>query len=367
MLNMRAIMKFLFKSPWDDRDDNFFSKKKIIFPDNFNFNFSNFFNFNKFKIFLVLLVLVILWLASGIYSVGEGSRSVVTRFGKFVRLAHPGLNYHLPFPIEKKFITKVDHSRRIEIGYRSYGNLDVRRAVNYGGSSGASKDVLNESIMLTGDENIVELNADVMWHIHDLPSFLFNVLNPEITLKSVSESALRDVIGNSNISAILSDQKQIITNKVEALIQETLDLYKMGVTVEQVQLLKAEPPKEVIKSYRDVQTSKADKERDINYAHAYSNDILPKARGDAERIKQESLAYEAEMLAKANGDVERFNALLYSYTENRQVTKKRLYFDSLSDVFSKGNMFILESNQILPHIDVLRNNQFLNKQHPENK
>ncbi len=355
---MKKILNLLYKSPWDDEENSFFTKKRNIFPKEFrNFNFNNFFNFKKTNLVLFIIIALLLWLASGLYSVKEGSRAVITRFGKFTKVATPGLNYHLPFPIEKKFIAKVDQSRRVEIGYRSYGSSDFRRN-SYDESS---KDVLNESIMLTGDENIVELNADIMWHILDLSSFLFNVLTPEATIKAVSESALRDVIGNSSISAILSDQKHSITTKVEALIQETLDLYNIGVKIEQVQLLKAEPPKEVIKAYRDVQTSKADKERDINYAYAYSNDIVPKARGDAEKMNQEALAYKAEIVAIAQGDVKRFNALLNAYLDNKAVTMQRLHLSYLSEIFNKSNMFVLDSNQLLPHIDVLKNNQIFQK------
>ncbi|KAF8818645.1 FtsH protease activity modulator HflK [Rickettsia endosymbiont of Cardiosporidium cionae] len=340
-------MHLLKKSPWDDLDDskntNIFSKKKYDFM-NFQFNFNS-----KFVLFIILAI-CLLWLTSGIYEIKEGSEAVVTRFGAFNRIAKPGLNYHLPNPIENKFIEKIAQSRRVEIGYRS-NNSSKHYGRYQNASNTAFRDIGNESIMLTGDENIIELNVDVMWHISDLKKYIFNVENPNATIKLVAESAIREVIGNTPIASVLSSQKQEITDKIEILIQSTLDQYNIGIKLEQVQLLKAEPPKEVIESYRDVQTSKADKEKEINQAQSYNNDVLPKARGEAAKLLQEADAYKQEIISKAKGDIDRFNSIYTEYLHSKEVTKNRLYLDTVRDILMNNSKVIIE-NSTLPHMDL---------------
>lgn len=332
------------KSPWkdfdNDKDYNIFTR-----PRKNQFNFDKFqfqFNFSTKTIILAVLALFVLWLASGIYEVKEGEEAAVTRFGRFVRKGYPGLNYHLPTPFEKIIIEKVKQSRRIEIGYRT--NNSMR-------SGGDTKNIVGESIMLTGDENIVSLNCDVMWHIGNLEDFIFNVQKPEETVKSTVESAVREVIGNTPISWVLSDQKQEITYKIEKLAQKILDSYNVGVMIEKVQLLKAEPPAEVIDAYRDVQTSKADKEKEINQAQAYNNKILPEARGAAAKIIEEAEGYREEVISRAEGDSQRFNAIYKQYVANKQVTRDRLYLDVVEEVLNGANKTII-NNALLPHMAI---------------
>lgn len=342
MLSKKYIPIFK-KSPWKDFDDD---KNNNIFtrPRKNQFNFDKFqfqFNFSTKTIILAILALFALWLASGIYEIKEGEEAAVTRFGRFVRKGYPGLNYHLPAPFEKVVIEKVKQSRRIEIGYRT----SIR------GSSDNTKNIVGESIMLTGDENIVALNCDVMWHINNLENFIFNVQKPEETVKSAVESAVREVIGNTPISWVLSDQKQEITYKIEKLAQKILDSYNVGVMIEKVQLLKAEPPAEVIDAYRDVQTSKADKEKEINQAQAYNNKILPEARGAAAKIIEEAEAYKEEIISKAEGDSQRFNAIYKQYAVSKQVTRDRLYLEVAEEVLSGSNKTII-NNALLPHMAI---------------
>lgn len=338
MLNYKNNQIFE-KSPWEDpNQDNIFTKSrkpKLNF-DSFQFNFD-------YRIIIAILVgLVVLWLGSGIYEIKEGEESAVIRFGKFARKGMPGLNYHLPAPIESIVIEKVNQSRRIEIGYRSNSNRGTSMRL-----------IPTESTMLTGDENIVDLNSDVMWHINDLEKFIFKVKNPKETVKNVSESAIREVIAQTPIASILSNQKQEITDKIEKLIQQILDNYNIGVTIETVQLLKAEPPAEVIDAYRDVQTSRADKEKDINQAQAYSNDILPQARGEAEKILQEAEGYKEEVIANAEGESKRFLAIYKQYIMNKQVTRDRLYLDNMEKVLQgTSNKVIMGSNTVLPHMAI---------------
>lgn len=346
------IFKNIFKkSPWDDSEkndndfSNLFTKKRRPQFDLNDFNL----NFNP-KIFIfAFVVLVLLWLSSGIYEVKEGEQAAVMRFGKFERIGLPGLNYHVPKPIEYVIIEKVNQSRRIEIGYRSTAGRNFKK------DGGDYKDVPSESIMLTGDENIIELNADVMWSIENLSDYVFRVVDQQDTVKAASESAIREVIGNTPISSVLSNQKQEITAKIETLIQQTLANYSIGVRIEQVQLLKAEPPREVIQSYRDVQTAKADKEKSINEAQAYSNDILPKARGNAAKAVAEAEGYKEEVLARAQGDSARFDHVYAQYVDHKEITKTRLYLDAMQEILAKTNKVILGVDGVLPHLQVGEN------------
>ncbi|MES2214491.1 MAG: FtsH protease activity modulator HflK [Pseudomonadota bacterium] len=339
------IDKLFIKSPWDNDSnerENIFAKQRKNGSQFFN-NFK--FEFNPKTILLACVALVLLWLASGIYPVKEGEEAVVVRFGKFVRTGTPGLNYHLPEPFEKVVIERVNQSRRVEIGYRSTTSTK-------GSRSEAARYITAESIMLTGDENLMDLNCDVMWHIRDLEAFVFNIANPEVAVKNAAESAIREVVGNTPISSILSNQKQEIADKIERLIQKILDQYKAGIVVEKVQLLKAEPPTDVIDSYRDVQTSKADKEKEINQAQSYSNDILPKARGRASEIIQEAEGYKQEVISKAEGDSKRFSAILDGYLHAKQVTKDRLYLETVEEVLKGSNKTIISAEGLLPHMNI---------------
>lgn len=349
----KLYTQILKKSPWGDfedesdkKTDNIFTRPRKGNKINFNDLYGKF-GFNNNIVIVVLFLLVGTWFATGIYEVKEGEEAAVTRFGKFVRKGFPGLNYHFPSPIEEVIIEKVNQSRRIEIGYRSTSayksNIDNNRVV------------AAESTMLTGDENIVALNCDVMWHINDLEKFIFNIVSPEDSVKTAAESAIREVIGNTPISSILSDQKQEITNKIEALTQKILDHYNAGVNIEKVQLLKAEPPAEVIDAYRDVQTSKADKEREINQAQSYNNDVLPKARGEAAKMVQEAEGYRQEVISRAEGNSQRFTAIYKQYTINKSITRDRLYLEAIEGVLMGSSKVIMGSKGILPHMAVQPN------------
>ena len=353
MIN-KLYMQIFKKSPWDDfegdNEDNIFTKKR---KDQFNLNDFNF-NFSGKAIFLILAALFLMWIASGIYKVQEGQQAIVMRFGKFHRVGLPGLNYHLPWPVEKEIIERVDQSRRVEIGYRSTGRARIGGAVS-------ARDVKTESLMLTGDENIIELNVDAMWHIKDLAQFTFNIDKPQETVKAAAESAIREVIGNTPITSVLSNKKQDVAVKIEELIQQILDQYESGVEIEQVKLLKAEPPKEVIAAYRDVQTAKADKEKVINESEAYMNDILPKARGESARIMQKAEGYKAEVISKAKGNASRFNAIYRQYAASKDVTRNRLYLETIESILEESDKIIMGGDGMLPHMSVNQKNLFENK------
>ena len=280
------------------------------FFDNFKNQIKNTFGSNKKNFVSAILILIILWLLSGFYKVNANEQGVVLRFGEWVRTTSPGLHYHLPYPIEIAKTPKVTKVNKTEIGFRVIGT--------------SQRMLLEESLMLTGDENIVDINFSVFWVIKDAGKFLFNIRNPEKTTKSVSESVMREVIANTAIASVLAEGRKEIELQSIQEIQLVLDNYGSGVQITQLQLQKVDPPDQVIDSFRDVQRARADKEKIINEAKAYRNDIIPKARGEGAQIIQQSEAYKKEVIARSEGDINRFNSILSSYKNNESVTKNRI-------------------------------------------
>ena len=320
---MKWILNMNANSPWgnnskgsgsngsndnynDDYLNNIQKKLKDMFPKS-----------NPFNFYLVFIILLVLWSLSGFYRVGTDEQGVVTRFGEYVRTTEPGLHYHLPYPIEYVLKPKVTKVNRIEVGFRN--------SQSQFSNSQQTRQIPEEALMLTGDENIVDLNFTIFWIINDAKEYLFNVRNPEITIKSIGESVMREKIGQTPIDPILSEGKSIIEEDVKNLVQEVLDYYAAGILVTQVQLQKADPPELVIESYRDVQRAKTDEQRLRNEAEAYRNDIIPKARGEAERTVQEAEAYKKEVVAKAEGEAQRFISVYNSYKDSKDVTRERIY------------------------------------------
>ena len=294
---------------------------------------------NKKSFISALLVLLVIWIISGFYKVNANEQGVVLRFGKWIATTQPGLRYHLPYPIEIAKTPKVTKVNKTEIGFRTFRE---------------SKRILSEeSLMLTGDENIVDINFSVFWVIKDAGKFLFNLRSPEKSIKSVSESVMREVIANSEISSVLAEGRRDIEIKSIEAIQTVLDNYGSGVQITQLQLQKVDPPDQVIDSFRDVQRARADKEKFINEAIAYRNDIIPKARGEAAKIVQESEAYKKEVVARSEGDANRFNSILKSYKKNEDVTKNRIYLETLEEVLQNANKVIIDTKQgsgVLPYL-----------------
>ena len=210
-----------------------------------------------------------------------------------------------------------------------------------------------ESLMLTGDENIVDINFSVFWVIKDAGKYLFNLRDPANSIKSVSESVMREVIGNSRIASVLAEGRKDIELQSIQDIQLVLDNYGSGVQITQLQLQKVDPPDQVIDSFRDVQRARADKEKAINEAIAYRNDIIPKARGEAAKIVQEAEAYKKEVVARSEGDANRFNSILKSYKNNEDVTKNRIYLETLEEILKNANKVIIDTKQgsgVLPYL-----------------
>jgi len=293
-----------------------------------------------------LLVLITVAIAALIvfyafaFSVDPDELGVVMLFGKPVRTEPPGLHFRLPYPIEEVRLPKVTRQNLIEIGMRS---SEVMRGV---------RPVLEESLTLTGDENIVDINFVVFWRIKDAQKYLFNIQKPDVTVKEVAESAMRDIVGQSNIQPLLTSARQKTERAVHKLMQDVLDSYDAGVTVDQVQLQKVDPPTQVIDAFRDVQAARADKERLQNEAGSYANKVVPEARGEAERILQAARAYKEQAVAEATGQSARFLKIYEEYKKAPEVTRKRMYLETMERILGRTNKIILDSKGrygVLPH------------------
>jgi modulator of FtsH protease HflK len=288
---------------------------------------------------VITLIAIALWLASGVFQVAPDELGLVMRFGKFDRKVDPGLSYHLPYPIESVEIPKVTRVTPIQIGVRFVE--DARRGTQ-------TRDVPEESLMLTGDENIVDVDFTVFWVVAagatGASDFRFNMQNPEGTVKAVSESAMREVIGRSELEPILTGGRQQIEREVHDLVQKTLDQYKAGITVTQVQLLKVEAPTQVIDAFRDVQAAQADQERAQNEARTYAGRVVPEARGRAAQIEQAAGAYREQTVAEAIGQTARFNKIYEEYKKAPEVTRQRLYLETMERLFGGTDKIILDSS-----------------------
>jgi membrane protease subunit HflK len=299
--------------------------------------------FGKLGPAIILLVLVLIWLASGFYRVLPDEQGVVLQFGKYTTTTQPGLNYHFPYPIERVLTPKVTKVNRVEIGYRQSPDNRTTQI----------RDVPEESLMLTGDENIVDIDFSVFWIINDAGKFLFNVQVPELTIKSAAETSMREVIGQSKIQSIFTEGRTEIEDKARVLIQSILDDYEAGVTITQVQTQKADPPNEVIDSFRDVQAARADLERQRNEAEAYANDIIPRARGEAEEILQNAEGYKQKVIADSEGKAARFLSIQSEYAKAPVVTKQRIFYETMESVFGDMDKIIIDKDSgqgVLPYL-----------------
>ena len=288
-------------------------------------------------IFFGLIVLIIIWVLTGLYRVLPDEQGVVLRFGKYVSTTQPGLNYHIPYPVENVFTPKVTKVNRMDIGFRSGSDTGFS-------SGGGVADVPEESLMLTGDENIVNIDFSVFWVIKDAGKFLFKIQDPQGTVKAASETAMREVIAKSKIQPILTEGRSKIEIETQQIIQNILDEYESGIQITQVQTQKADPPDQVIDAFRDVQAARADMERSKNEAEAYRNDVIPRARGEAAKILQAAEAYKKEVVAKAEGEASRFISIYNEYAQAKEVTQERMYLETMEKVMADIDKVIIDKN-----------------------
>ncbi|HIC39551.1 MAG TPA: FtsH protease activity modulator HflK [Candidatus Marinimicrobia bacterium] len=279
-------------------------------------------------IFPMIGIGLVFWLLTGTYVVGPDEVGVVQTFGKHTRVTQSGLNYHLPYPIETVQTPKVTEVKRVEIGFRTMGNNQYRT-------------IEKESLMLTGDENIVDAELIVQYKIKDAASYLFNFVMPVLTVREAAEASLRTVIGKHKIDEALTSGKFLIQEETKDLLQSILDKYGTGVLVVAVQLQDVSPPKQVRAAFKDVASAKEDKNRMINQAEGYRNDIIPKARGEAQAMISEAEGFREARVSRAEGEVAKFNAMLVEYKKAKVVTRKRLYLETMEEILPNINKYII--------------------------
>jgi membrane protease subunit HflK len=285
---------------------------------------------------LIVLAAIVLWGFSGFYRVEPDEIGVVLRFGKYVPgEVPPGLNYHLPYPIETALTPPALRVNKTDVGMRAVE--DVRRGPSV-------RELPEESLMLTGDENIVDVEFSVLWRVkpNNVAEYLFNIQNPEATVKAVAESAMREVIGRSNVQPLLTGLRQSVETAVQEQMQKTLDSYGAGILIQNVQLQKVDPPSEVIDSFRDVQAARSDLERAQNEAQTYANRVVPEARGRAAKITQDAEAYREQTVAEAKGETSRFLQIYEQYKKAPEVTRKRMYLETMERVLGENSKTIID-------------------------
>lgn len=296
---------------------------------------------------IALVAVLFLYGLTGLYRVGPGELGVELVLGKYQSTTQPGLNYNWPYPFGEVFTPDVLRIREVNIGSRG---------------DGRGQDVPEESLMLTGDENIVDVDFKVQWRISDPANFLFNVEDPEGTVKQVAESAMREVVGRKNIQPILTQERQQVEQDVQVLMQTTLDEYGAGVQVSQVQMQKVDPPAQVIDAFRDVQAARADQERFQNEADAYANRIVPEARGEAARIVEQATAYRDQVIAEATGQADRFLSVYEEYAKAPDVVRQRIYLETMQRVLAGTEKIIIDQSNgsgqgVVPYLPLDRLSQ----------
>ena len=294
--------------------------------------------FGSYKgILLIVLAAAVIWLVTGFFRVQPNQQAIQLVFGKpYGKPVEPGLHYNLPSPIGTVVIVNVQDQRRTVIGARN-----GQSGSPYARSQRATS---TENLMLTGDENIVDIEFAVLWQVSDVFKYAFDVRNPEDTVRAASEAAMREIIGKSNLQFAQTEGRSRIEQDTKDLLQRILDEYGLGVRISQVQLLRVDPPQEVIAAFRDVQAARADKERSINEANTYRNQVLPRAKGEAASIIQRGEAYKAQTVARAQGDAQRFEQVYTQWAKAKDITTERLYLDTMEEVLRNVNKVVIDRN-----------------------
>jgi len=291
---------------------------------------------------LAVLAALVLWLLSGTFRVDAGYQGVVMLFGKHVpeKDVGPGLHWYFPAPIGKVLTPNVETVRRIDIGFRAAG--DSRS--EFGRPTNVGRDVLEESLMLTRDQNIIDVDLTVQWRIKDAGQYLFNIRDPEATVKLAAESAMREVIGQADLQKALTSDRELVAQNARELLQDILDKYKAGITILQVQFLKGDPPAQVIDAFNDVQSARQDLDRKKNEAQSYANKIIPTAEGEAAQMVQQAEAYREQVTKEAEGEAKRFISVYNSFKVAEDVTTQRLYIEAMENILKNSNKVILDQN-----------------------
>ena len=336
-------------SPWNE-PENTASPGKVI----------DFANIQKpggfdFKISWIIAAVALLWLATGFYQVQPNEQGVVLRFGKYADTTDAGLHYHLPYPIEEVVKVNITQERSINLGVAEAYTTANRVAIRNGQTGNADPlKSFTESHMLTGDENIVDVNLTVVWRIKNAKDYLFSMQDPDNTVRVAAQSVLREIVGQSEMQAIITGDRGKVEDETKAELQKVMDEFGSGIEIVRVKLQKADPPKQVVDAFNEVQRAKADMERFKNEAEAYRNEILPKARGEASQLLQNAQAYKEAVVNKAQGEAERFNSVYNAYKEGKNVTARRMYLETMENVLEKSQKIILDQgkagNGVVPYL-----------------
>ena len=308
---------------------------------------------DKFKIGLpkkgvfsyIIILAIIVWLATGIFIIDPEEQGVIKRFGEVTEVVGPGPHYHLPSPIETVQIAPVTAVRRLEIGFRTIQT----------GPPAKYRRVLKESLMLTGDENIIDVQFIVQYRISDLENYLYSLTNPDVTVRSAAESAMREVIGDSSVTEALTVGKGIIENTTALLLQQTMNSYKGGIKIENVKLQDVHPPDAVKEAFKDVVSAREDREKMINDAEGYRNNLVPKARGEAAQLVNSAKAYAKEKVLVAIGESERFNLVYEEYKKAKDITRERILLETMASILPKVNKVIADKElggNVLPFLPI---------------
>ena len=299
-----------------------FSKYNIGKPRNFTY---------------LILIALLIWLATGFYRVEPNEQGIELLFGKWNQsTTEPGLHYFFPTPIGRTITPKVEDVRKINVGFRSASDL------GFSTNSNAERNVPEESLMLTGDQNIADVHFTVLYKIKDAGNFLFKLRNPETTVKDMSESVMREIVGQRDLENLLTGGRQEVEQVVRAVLQDILDEYESGVLIQSIQLQGVDPPDSVIDAFDEVQRARQDKERLVNEANSFLNKIVPNARGEAAQLVEEATAYKEQVIKQAEGVAQNFLDVYDSYKNNQEVTLQRLYLETLTEVMEGPNKIILD-------------------------
>ena len=329
------------KSPWEkgsqppDIDEllsNLQDKFKIGLPQKGVFSY-------------IIILAIIVWLATGIFIIDPEEQGVIKRFGEVTEVVGPGPHYHLPTPIETVQIAPVTAVRRLEIGFRT---IQLGPPAKY-------RRVLKESLMLTGDENIIDVQFIVQYRISDLENYLYSLTNPDVTVRSAAESAMREVIGDSTVTEALTVGKGIIEDTTALLLQQTMNSYKGGIKIENVKLQDVHPPDAVKEAFKDVVSAREDREKMINDAEGYRNNLVPKARGEAAQLVNSAKAYAKEKVLVAIGESERFNLVYEEYKKAKDITRERILLETMASILPKVNKVIADKElggNVLPFLPI---------------
>lgn len=300
------------------------SRFKVLTNDNGDNNWSSYIKWG-------LLLLLVLWGCSGFYQVQPSEEGVVLRFGRYLETTEAGLHYHLPAPIEDVIKVNVTQERSINLGMGD--NRDYRN------------NAFTESHMLTGDENIVDINLTVVWKIKDAKDYLFNMRSPDETVSVAAQSVLREIVGQSEMQPIITGDRGKVEDETKDELQRVLDEFQAGIMIVRVKLQKADPPREVVDAFNEVQRAKADMERFKNEAEAYRNEVIPRAHGRAAQISQDAEAYKAATVNKAEGEAKRFSSVYAAYKNGREVTVRKMYLEAMEKVMENANKVIIDPSQ----------------------